>query len=315
VRVVGDERSAVDALHRLLRRAGRHVEATVRLRAGSEPDAEHRHRIARALELIRDGHIYQVNLARRIELDVRGRGIDLFSAMVRHARTPFGLAARLDDADIVSTSPELFVELAPDRLVRTRPIKGTRSRGNDAPEDARRIVELDLDPKERAELTMVIDVERNDLGRVAAIGSVRVPRAPWVETYGSVHHRVAEIVGRLRPELGRRDLLEAMLPSGSITGAPKVRAMEVIAALEAHRRGLYTGAFGVLAHDGSLKLAMAIRTLTVRDGEGHYFTGGGIVLDSDPEREVAETRWKAVQVTRLISGPGQHVVASARRTP
>jgi anthranilate/para-aminobenzoate synthase component I len=140
---------------------------------------------------------------------------------------------------------------------------------------------------------MVIDVERNDLGRVARVGSVRVTQPGQVVRQPSVHHRVARVGARLRPGVGRAELLSATLPSGSVTGAPKVRAMELIRQIEAARRGLYTGAFGLLRHDGTLELAMAIRTLTVVEGEAHYFAGGGIVADSDPERETAETRWKA----------------------
>jgi anthranilate/para-aminobenzoate synthase component I len=163
-------------------------------------------------------------------------------------------------------------------------------------------LELDQDPKERAELVMIVDVERNDLGRVAEIGSVRLLRAPRVVTLPTVHHRVATVSSRLRPDITRTELLEVTLPSGSVTGAPKVRAMEVIARLEPHRRGLYTGAFGVLCHDGSLVLAMAIRTLTERGGQAHYFAGGGIVADSEPAREVEETQWKGVQIAALRGG-------------
>ena len=140
---------------------------------------------------------------------------------------------------------------------------------------------------------MVLDVERNDLARLARPGTVQLAVPPHVEAHGTVLHRVATLQAELRAELTRREILERMLPSGSVTGAPKVRAMDLIAELEAERRGLYTGAFGYLAHDGSLELGMAIRTLTVREGEGHYFAGGGIVADSDPEREVQETLWKA----------------------
>jgi anthranilate/para-aminobenzoate synthase component I len=177
----------------------------------------------------------------------------------------------------------------------TSPIKGTRPRGTDAASDARLREELASDPKERAELSMIIDVERNDLGRVSAIGSVRA-QAPIVTAQGLVWHRRANVLGRLRGDVGRAELMAAMVPSGSVTGAPKVRAMELIARLEAQRRGLYTGGIGFLTHAGEMTLAMAIRTLTVRDGIGHYFTGGGIVADSQPELELEETRWKARQL-------------------
>ena len=148
---------------------------------------------------------------------------------------------------------------------------------------------------------MVVDVERNDLGRIARTGSVRVLGPPRVETFGSVHHRIARVTARLAPDVSRRELLEAMLPSGSVTGAPKIRAMEVIAELESARRGLYTGAVGALGHDGTLNLAMAIRTLTRRGEDAHYFAGGGIVADSVPAKEVTETRWKALQLERLLA--------------
>ncbi len=147
---------------------------------------------------------------------------------------------------------------------------------------------------------MVLDVERNDLARLALPGTVQLTVPPHVEKHGTVLHRVATLRARLRPELSRAELLLRMLPSGSVTGAPKVRAMDLIAELEADRRGLYTGAFGYLAHDGSLELGMAIRTLTVREGQGHYFAGGGIVADSDPEREVQETLWKAEALLGLL---------------
>jgi anthranilate synthase component 1 len=146
---------------------------------------------------------------------------------------------------------------------------------------------------------MIVDVERHDLGRVAAPGSVRVIRAPAVVTHRTVHHREAWIAARVRAGVRRDEVLRAVLPSGSVTGAPKVRAMEVIATLEARRRGLYTGGIGYVAHDGSVSLAMAIRTGVVRpDGEGEYLSGGGIVWDSDPRRELEETRWKALQLAR-----------------
>lgn len=186
----------------------------------------------------------------------------------------------------------------------TCPIKGTRPRGSDAAEDAALVRELDADPKENAELTMIIDVERHDLGRVAATGSVRILRGPEVVTHRTVHHREALLAATTRPGATRQDVLASMLPSGSVTGAPKVRAMEVIAALEAHRRGLYTGGFGHVAHDGGVTLAMAIRTVVLRGEEGEYFTGGGIVADSDPARELEETRWKALQLEKAARRPG-----------
>jgi anthranilate/para-aminobenzoate synthase component I len=288
----------------------------------AEPLQRHVERVVAARELIGRGDLYQVNLARPLRLGVSG-GLDAARALALHTRlvaaapTPFACClADIDDTFVLSTSPELLLRAGVDApaaapagascaaarpfsTLLTAPIKGTRPRGRDADEDEALARELDRDPKERAELTMIMDVERHDLGRVAVTGSVRVVRGPVVVTHRTVHHRAAWIRARVREGAGRTEVLRAMLPSGSVTGAPKVRAMEVIATLEAHRRGLYTGAIGYVAHDGSVELAMAIRTAVVRgDGEGQYLAGGGIVWDSDPQRELEETRWKALQLAR-----------------
>lgn len=298
-----------------------------------EPLARHAERIAAARELIARGDLYQVNLARRIRVALRGGDpLDLMQRLGVAAPTPFAACLALgDDVTVVSTTPELLLRADPlpagrfDRAfgpvressvvsggfgtLLTCPIKGTRPRGIDALDDAARVRDLDADPKERAELAMIVDVERNDLGRVAEIGSVRVLGPPRIVTHRTVHHREAWVAARARPGVSRAEVLAAMLPSGSVTGAPKVRAMEVIASLEPFRRGLYTGALGYVAHDGGVTLAMAIRTLVLfpREGmgsrQGEYLAGGGIVIDSDPEREVEETRWKALQLARAAAGP------------
>ncbi len=266
----------------------------------SEADRAHEVRISGALELIFAGEIYQVNLARRFELSLEGRAVDLVERLARSARAPFATALELGQLTIAGASPELFLELDAGGRLLTRPIKGTRPRGVDAVQDRAQVQDLAEDPKESAELSMVVDVERNDLGRIALPGSVRVLGEPHIETFGPVHHRIATVAARLLEGVGRTELLEATLPSGSVTGAPKVRAMELIAELESERRGLYTGALGALGHDGSMHLAMAIRTLTRRGKIAHYFAGGGIVAGSNPAREVTETRWKARQLERLL---------------
>jgi anthranilate/para-aminobenzoate synthase component I len=266
-----------------------------------EPAGIHAERVRAALELIRAGQIYQVNLARRLDFAARGRAVDLLELLCRDQRPRYAAALSWThpslggELGVVSTSPELLLEQRADGRLLTSPIKGTRPRGRDLREDRQLAQELADDPKEQAELSMVIDVERNDLGRVSSIGSVRV-RSPRVVAQGLVWHRRADVIGRVRSGVTRSELLDAVLPSGSVTGAPKVRAMEVIAVLEAERRGLYTGGFGILNHRGELQLAMAIRTLSTRDGIGHYFSGGGIVADSQPAREVEETHWKAQQL-------------------
>ena len=267
-----------------------------------EPAIVHEERIREALSLVAAGDLYQVNVARRYTFQVMGKGTDIFRQMRRYAPTSYGFYCEFDDVMVIGTSPELFLQALPDGRVLTAPIKGTRPRGDDRLSDAAHGRALDADEKERAELLMVIDLERNDLGRVSVTGSVRVPFPPRIERHTSLFHRVADVRGLLRTDVSREQLLRATFPSGSVTGAPKVRAMEVIASLEAHRRGLYTGAYGYLGRDGRVVLSIAIRTLTVRDGEGHYQAGGGIVDGSDPAREVEETRTKALQVAALVSG-------------
>jgi anthranilate/para-aminobenzoate synthase component I len=302
VRVVGDDARRVEALARDVmalppsRRSGR-----VRLTPldDDDPPEAHVERIRRAQELIAAGDLYQVNLARRLRFTVQGSPFDLYAALARSAPAPFGACLDLGDVAVCASSPELFLATRARGQVTTAPIKGTRPRGTDAEADRRLAAELDENPKERAELTMILDVERNDLGRVATAGSVRLLRAPAVETHRTVHHRFAVLGARLDPRRTQVDLLRAMFPSGSVTGAPKVRAMEVIAKLEPARRGLYTGAFGAVAFDGSLTLAMAIRVLTIRKQEAHYFAGGGIVADSDAAAELEETRWKGAQLEHL----------------
>jgi anthranilate/para-aminobenzoate synthase component I len=298
-RIVGDHADAVANLARLVLREPLACPASFVLRRPVEAEALHRQRIEKALELIAAGEVYQVNLARRFELDVDGHPLGVLERWGELAKTAFAAVIRAPGADVVSSSPELFVELEADGTVRTSPIKGTRPRGSSGAADARLVEELGANAKERAELTMILDVERNDLGRVAVPGSVSLERAPFVFSLPSLHHRAATLIARLRPGVSRAELLAAMMPSGSVTGAPKVRAMELIAELEPSRRGLYTGAYGWLAHDGGLRLGMAIRVLSVRQGEGHYHAGGGIVADSDPRAEILETGWKAVQLGRL----------------
>lgn len=268
------------------------------------PEADaHRRRVRRAKELILDGDLYQVNLARRFGFAFEGHPVALYERMTRPGPCRFGAVMPLSQATVVSLSPELLLRTEVDahRFVAlcTEPIKGTRPRGEGDAEDRALAEELDADPKERAELAMIIDVERHDLGRVCEVGSVRIETPPRVVTHRTVHHREARLVGRVREDASRMEVLEAMVPSGSVTGAPKVRAMEVIAELEAERRGLYTGGMGYVARNGAMTLAMAIRTLVLRGDRGSYWSGGGIVADSDPERELLETEWKARRLLDL----------------
>jgi anthranilate/para-aminobenzoate synthase component I len=310
VLAAGDAAAEVERLARAAATELSGARAPLALELGPLPAAaEHLTRVARARELILAGDLYQVNLARRFELRLRGGSrLELFR-LTRGAR--FGAvvpvpAARGGECTAISLSPELLLraECGADggfSRLRTEPIKGTRPRGRDAPSDRRLAEELDRDPKERAELAMIIDVERGDLARVCQAGTVRLFGPPFVRTHATVHHREVALGGVVRPGVARSEVLEAMLPSGSVTGAPKVRAMEVIAALESHRRGLYTGGIGYVARDGSVELGMAIRTLVLQGEAGWYWTGGGIVADSDPERELVETEWKARRLLELCS--------------
>lgn len=316
--VVGESEGAVRDLERRAEARGREADFELTVDDPEPPEA-HVARVARAIELIRAGDLYQVNLARRLVLRLCGHGggapdpaaaFACFVRMAAAAPSAFGaFVAAPGGGSVLSTSPELALDASPSEDGRafsalvTEPIKGTRPRGGDAEADAALARELDLDEKERAELSMIIDVERNDLARVSARGSVEVAGAPHVVTHRTVHHRVATVRGRARPDVSRTEVLEAMIPSGSVTGAPKVRAMEVIASLEPARRGLYTGALGYAGWDGSMRLSMAIRTAVFGpEGVGEYGVGGGIVVDSDPGRELEETRWKSLQLQKLVRG-------------
>lgn len=307
VRLEGDDPASLAWLERRLQTAAstprRSPEARLELEE-PEPAEHHERRIRRALAHIEQGNLYQVNLARRFDFSVRGDAFSVLAALGPAGRARFASAGCFQGLSWVCASPELFLELTAEGRLVTSPIKGTRPRGATLEEDECLKRELDASEKERAELAMVIDVERNDLGRVAASGSVRLSDPPRVVTHATVHHREATVTAQLRAGLGRSELLEATLPSGSVTGAPKLRAMELIGECEAARRGLYTGALGALGHDGSLRLSMAIRTLVFREGHGHYFSGGGIVADSDPTAEVQETLWKARQLAALAAAFG-----------
>jgi len=310
VAVEADDARAAAALGRAVERGGGEGEPPGRRGAKSgfavsvlpddEPEQAHLERVRAALRLIAAGDLYEINLARRIPLAVRGDALALFASLLEAAPAPWGFLQDLGESTVCGASPELALSVRGERL-RTCPIKGTRPRGNDAVADARLARELDGDAKERAELTMAVDVHRSDLGRVAVAGSVRVLGEPRLLAGRTVWSRVAEVVARRRPGVGVEEVVRAVLPCGSITGAPKVRAMEVIARLEPWRRGAYTGALGYVGRGGRVELAMAIRTIEIAAGRGVYFSGGGIVADSVPERELDETRWKAAQLARLGS--------------
>ncbi len=255
-------------------------------------DDTYRQAIRRCKDYIAAGDIFQVNLSRRFQTELALPPSELYLRL--RAINPAPMAAYLAHADwaVVSASPELFLRRHGDR-VETWPIKGTRRRSASPREDAELARELLASEKDNAELAMIVDLKRNDLGRVCRYGSVRVAAPCVLQSFPTVHHLVARVEGRLRPDKDLTDLLEATFPGGSITGAPKIRAMEIIDELEPTRRSLYTGAIGLLGFDGSANLNIAIRTVLCRAGTAFFQAGGGIVADSDPQLELEETSHKA----------------------
>lgn len=244
--------------------------------------------IARIKAYIASGDVYQVNLTQRFATPLPCPPYALYQRL--RGRSPASFAAYLSfgPVQVVSSSPERFLTVR-GRQIETRPIKGTRPRSSDPATDARLAAELLASEKDRAELLMIVDLERNDLGRVCAYGSVQVEKLWQLESHPTVHHLVATVSGTLRPEFDVIDCVAACFPGGSITGAPKIRAMEIIDELEPHRRHVYTGAIGYLGFNGHADLNIAIRTLTCVGGQAYYHVGGGIVWDSDPSAEYQET--------------------------
>lgn len=255
--------------------------------------------VRRVLEYIAAGDCYQVNLSQRFSAPHLASPFALYERLRQQTPAPFAAYLDWGDLAILSASPERFLRIA-GRQVQTRPIKGTRPRGRTPAEDERLAAELLASEKDRAELVMIVDLERNDLGRVCDYGSVRVPELMRLEAHPTVFHLVSTVTGQLRPEVGPVECLRACFPGGSITGAPKIRAMEIIEELEPTHRGFYTGAIGYLGWDGHADLNIAIRTLIVAGGEAHFQVGGGIVADSDPDAEYEETLHKGRALMRAL---------------
>ena len=249
-------------------------------------------RIARALEYVAAGDLYQVNLSHRIACPFEGDPIALFRDLARRNPSPFAAYLDAGPFQVVCASPERFVSLRQGKAV-SSPIKGTRPRGATPAQDTRLAQELVSSAKDRAENVMIADLVRSDLGRVCEPGSVRVGGLCALETFATVHHLVSTISGRLRPDRDRVDLLAALFPAGSMTGAPKVRAMEVIDELEGEERGIYSGSVGYLSLDGAMDWNIVIRTIVCGGGAGQIRVGGGIVADSEPRAEYLETLDKA----------------------
>ncbi|MFH0943693.1 MAG: aminodeoxychorismate synthase component I [Planctomycetota bacterium] len=267
--------------------------------------AEYRAAVEAVRESIRSGDVYQVNLSQRFEAACDADPFALYRRLRRLNPAPFSALVDTGEAQLLSSSPERFLRLLGD-MVETRPIKGTRPRTGASGPDRIQVRELMQSRKDAAELAMIVDLLRNDLGKVARYGSVVVKEAARLEAYATVFHREAVIQARLREGLTGEDLLKATFPGGSVTGAPKIRAMELIEELEGIRRGAFTGSIGWIGFDGDLELNIAIRTLILEAGRAHFHCGGGVVLDSDPEEEYRETLAKGRALANALgcSFPG-----------
>jgi para-aminobenzoate synthetase component I len=249
-------------------------------------------RVARAQEYIRAGDIYQVNLSQRLAAECPYPGWEFFQRLGAVSPAPFSAYLDCGDFQIASSSPELFLRLSGSHIL-TRPIKGTRPRSADPNRDAQLTYELQTSPKEMAELVMITDLLRNDLGRICEYGSVQVPELVRLERYPQVQHLVSTVEGRLRPDVTHFAAFASCFPGGSITGTPKIRAMEIIDELEPVTRGPYTGALGYLGFNRESQLAITIRTAVCREGTAYFQAGAGIVADSIPAAEYDETIAKA----------------------
>jgi len=259
-------------------------------------------RVRRIKDYIAAGDVYQVNLAQRFELETAEDPYAVYQRLRSLSPAPFGAYVDTGMFQILSSSPELFLRVDARGRALTRPIKGTRPRGRTAAEDQRLSAELWASEKDQAELLMIVDLERNDLGRVCRFGSVQVEERHRLEAHPTVFHLVAAVSGQLGEGRDVFDCLRSLLPGGSITGAPKIRAMQIIAELEPCRREVYTGAIGYLGFDGAGDFAIAIRTILFHQGRASYQVGGGIVADSDPEAEYQETLTKGRAMRAALLG-------------
>jgi para-aminobenzoate synthetase component I len=255
--------------------------------------------IRRAVEYVHAGDCFQVNIAQRLLSPLQESPLELYGRLRERNPAPFAGYFDLGQFAIASASPERFLRVH-NGVVESRPIKGTRPRDSNPSDDARWALELAVSAKDRAENVMIVDLVRNDLGRVCEFGTVTVPVVCGVETYRYVHHLVSVVTGRLRENRSPIDLLRATFPGGSVTGAPKVRAMEIISELEPIARGAYCGSLGYIGFDGAMDANILIRTFTAGKGWSAFPVGGGIVADSDPEREYQETLHKAEGMLRAL---------------
>ena len=256
--------------------------------------------VERAKEYIRAGDIFQVNLSQRFVCSRMALPFTIYEKLRRINPAPFASLLNFPELSVVGASPERFLRIS-GRKVETRPIKGTRPRGRDDLEDKELARELWESEKDKAELIMIVDLERNDLGRVCEYGSVKVPKLITLETYPTVFHLVSTVEGVLKEDKDHIDCLRACFPGGSITGAPKIRAMEIIDELEPNQRGVYTGSIGYIGFNGETDLNIVIRTMVMTGEKIYFHAGGGIVADSDPASEYEETLHKAKALIKTLS--------------
>jgi len=304
--LVAETEALLDEMHNELRNldVGPAGQCTDISDLAPDPPQNFKRAVERIHEYILDGDVFQVNLSRgwHGEFDGPVDPAALYQSLRKNNPAPFAGMVRWEDYLLMSSSPERLVSVSKGD-VQSRPIAGTRPRGADRDSDQALSRELLAHPKERAEHIMLIDLERNDLGRVCETGTVEVDELMVVETYEHVHHIVSNVRGRLRPGATPVDVIRAVFPGGTITGCPKVRCMEIIAELEQKGRSFYTGSFGYLGLDGSMDLNILIRSMLLNDRQISFRTGAGIVTDSIPDNEVAETVDKALGLLKAL---GQH---------
>jgi len=265
---------------------------------------DYMHAVEKIKRFIAKGDIYQANLSQRFTAELTEDPYELYKRLRAINPAPFASFHNLGDISIISASPERFLRIS-GRDVTTRPIKGTRPRGRTVVEDKLLRRELLASEKDRAELVMIVDLERNDLGRVCDYGSVRVEKLISLERYSTVFHLVSTVCGRLHKDKDHIDCIKACFPGGSITGAPKIRAMEILEEIEPTRRGVYTGAIGYLGFNGETDLNIAIRTMVKKGGNVFFHVGGGIVADSIPASEYEETLHKARALIKALRYEGR----------
>ncbi len=292
----------VAQFHKLSHASVRHPFRVGRISCNFTPDS-YRQAFSRIQGYIRSGDCYQVNLAQRFAAEVRGDHWLGYQMLRRLNPAPYSAYLNLPSARILSSSPERFLEVKRGR-VETKPIKGTRARAAAPEADSALARELRDSTKDRAENLMIVDLLRNDLGKVCAAGSVAVPKLFEIESFATVHHLVSTVTGRLADSVDAIGLLRAAFPGGSITGAPKIRAMEIIEELEPNRRGIYCGAIGWLGFNGDMDTNIAIRTMVSSDNTLRFWAGGGLVADSRADEEYQECLDKASAMLRLMQECG-----------